>query len=64
MPGDNLAEAHLALHRAMGGVPEPKADARPASVSRRDNAGVTPVVGSGSPAPLEQALNQGDSKRR
>jgi hypothetical protein len=65
MPSDaNLAAAHLAYHRVLGGVPEPKADAAPVPVSRRDNAGVTPVQGAQGAAEIERTLNQGDSKRR
>jgi len=63
MPGENLAEAHLAQMRALSGVPvEPRADAAPAV--RRDNAtsGSEPVIGSGTAAEIEQVLN--DSKRR
>lgn len=68
MPNDaNPAEQHLAWHRSMSGVPEPRTDARPASLSRRDTTSVrrdsgdgpTPVAGGGSAALLEQTLEEG-----
>lgn len=65
---DNPAENHLNWHRSMTGVPvEPKADAAPAPVSRRDNmtSGATPVLGSGTAAEIEATLNNRcDSRRR
>jgi len=64
MPTDNSAEAHLSWLRSLTGVPEAKADAGPSV--RRDNATPIsePVVGAQGRAPIEQALNRGDSKRR
>ena len=66
MPDANPAEQHLAYMRQLSGVPEPKADAAPVSVSRRDNttSGAEPVVGSGTAAPLVEALNRGDRRPR
>ena len=59
----NEAEAHLALHRAMSGVPRADADvAPPAEPVETHKPSATPVVGGETSAPLEEALNRDDRR--
>lgn len=63
----NHAEAHLALHRSMTGVPVERGSpppSAPKATKAADNmtSTATPVIGAGAAAPLEQALNRGDKR--